>query len=63
MKKGRHRIPMEGGDEYDAFTGFRKRLCCFHNRTGLVKQAQRKYWKRERQKAKEEMRDAESGEK
>lgn len=54
-KKGKHRIPMDGGDEYDAFTGGKRRLRVFYNNSGLAKAAKRSYWKRDRRKAKEEL--------
>ena len=36
MKRGRA-VPMKGGDEYDAFTGWRHLLCVFYNNTGIRK--------------------------
>jgi hypothetical protein len=39
----------------DAFTGWRRRLCVFYNNTGLVKYAQRCYWKAVRQAARREI--------
>ena len=45
------RIPAKGGDEQDAFSRWRKRLCGF-NRPGRVKRAKKRYWRRARREAK-----------
>ena len=55
MKRGKQQIPTNYGDEIDAFTRCRHVLCVFYNNTGLVKQAQRRYNKRVRKLAKEEL--------
>lgn len=52
MKRGRSE-PMRGGNEHDAFTGWRRHLCVFYNNTSLVKYWQRKYSKRVRRKIKQ----------
>ena len=46
------RIPMKGGDEYDAFSPWR-RLLCYLGRPGVVKKIKRGYKKRERKQAKQ----------
>lgn len=45
------KIPMKGGLEYDAFTGWR-RVLCYMGRPGLRKWVKRKYNKRMRQEGK-----------
>jgi hypothetical protein len=46
---------MKFGDEIDAFSRWRRALCVFHNNTGLVKDAQRRYQKRVREAARREI--------
>ena len=46
------RIKMKGGDEYDAFSSWRKYLC-YLSRAGVTKRIKRKYNKRVRQEAKQ----------
>ena len=55
MKRGKQQIPTNWGDEVDAFTQWRHVLCLFDNNTGLVKKAQRRYNKRVRKLAKQEL--------
>lgn len=50
-------IPLQDGDEQDAFTGWRRVIACFDNTTGLVKRQQRKYWKRVRKHWKQLLRN------
>ena len=50
MKK--ERIPLKGGDEYDALTSWR-RVLCYLTKPGVAKKAKRKYNKRFRKKGKE----------
>ena len=48
------RIPLKGGDEYDALTGWRKYLKVF-NKPKLAKKSKRTYNKRFRKAGKEEI--------
>lgn len=50
------RIPLKGGDEYDALTGWRKMLKIF-NKAGLAKKSKRKYNKRFRKDGKSNLRE------
>ena len=45
------------GDEWDAFSKWRKVLCVFYNNCGLGKQAKRKYNKRVRKAAQKDLRE------
>ena len=45
------RIPLKGGDEYDALTSARK-YYCYLDRPGVAKKIKRKYNKRFRKKGK-----------
>ena len=47
---------MKGGDEHDAFTGWRRVLCVFDNNTGVVRYWKRKYSKRVRRIVKDSLR-------
>jgi len=47
-------IPYKGGEEYDAFTSWRS-VCCYMQRSGVVKKIQRIYNKRVRQNTKREI--------
>ena len=49
---------MRGGGEVDAFSGWRRVLCVFHNNTGIVRYWKRKYAKRVRSYSKRVLRDA-----
>jgi len=49
------RIPLKGGDEYDALTGWRKMLKVFDNNTGIAKKTKRTYNKRFRKQAKKDL--------
>ena len=51
------RIPMKGGDEYDALTSWRHVLC-YLGRPGVVKKIKRKYNKRFRKEGKKECADS-----
>lgn len=51
MKRGVKQLP--DGDE--ALSSWRHVACLFYNNTGIIKYAQRRYQKRVRQKAKEEI--------
>ena len=42
-----HRERLINGDEYDAFTDWRKVLCCL-GRPGIVRKTKRRFWKRQR---------------
>ena len=53
------KIPLSDGDENDAFSPWRRLLCVFYNNTGLTKRAKRKYNKRARKQAKEDVWSAE----
>lgn len=53
------RIPLKGGDEFDALTGWRHMLKVF-NRAGLAKKSKRTYNKRFRKAGKDECKDGES---
>lgn len=50
------RIPLKGGDEFDALTGWRKYLKVF-DRPGLAKKSKRKYNKRFRKDGKSNLRE------
>ena len=50
------RIPLKGGDEFDALTGWRKMLKIF-NKAGLSKKSKRKYNKRFRKDGKSNLRE------
>ena len=49
---------MKNGDEYDAYSKWRK-YYCYLQRPGVVKKIKRRTHKRERQEAKQEIRDSE----
>jgi hypothetical protein len=49
-----NRIPLKGGAEFDALTGWRKVLC-YLDRPGVTKKIKRKYNKRVRAYAKQEI--------
>jgi len=51
----KHQIPMQDGDEQDAFKA-RSLLACFDNHA-RASQQKRKYWKRDRRLTKSELRD------
>ena len=51
------RIPMVGGDEHDALTGWRKLLCVFQ-RARVRAKTKRRFRRRERRVAREEVRRA-----
>lgn len=48
---------MKGGDEYDAFGSWRKYLC-YLSRSGVAKRIKRKYNKRVRQEAKNDIEES-----
>lgn len=56
MKKN-PRIPLKGGDEYDALTSARKFYCYLTN-SGVAKSIKKKYNKRFRKKGKDDVRSA-----
>lgn len=49
------KIPLKGGLEFDIFTSWRHYLCYIDNTKGITKYGKRKYNKRFRQKAKQEL--------
>ena len=49
-----HSTKLKGGDEWDAFSGWRKYLC-YLSRAGVVKRIKRGYNKRMRKQAKREL--------
>ena len=51
-----HRTKLKGGDEWDAFSPWRK-LLCYLSRPGVPKSIKRKYNKRVRQEEKAEIYD------
>ena len=55
MAKKKERIPLKGGDEYDALTPSRK-FYVYLSRSGVAKASKKKYNKRFRRHQKEEMR-------
>tara|TARA_R110000737_G_scaffold326310_1_gene339972 strand:+ start:570 stop:749 length:180 start_codon:yes stop_codon:yes gene_type:complete len=55
MTKKKERIPMKGGDEYDALTAARK-FYMYLARSGVSKAIKKKYNKRFRRHQKEELR-------
>lgn len=54
------RLPMISGDEYDALTGWRRVLCVFQ-RARVRAKTKRRFRRRERRVAREEVRRARSG--
>ena len=58
MSKKKERIPMKGGDEYDALTSARK-FYVYLTRSGVAKAIKKKYNKRFRRHQKEELRKGE----
>ena len=55
MKRGKQQIPMGCGDEGSMLSRWRHVSLAKYNYTGLVKQMQRKYNKRARKLAKQEL--------
>jgi len=51
------RIPLKGGDEYDALTKARK-FYCYLTKPGVVKKIKRKYNKRFRKNGKEQIKSS-----
>jgi len=60
MTKKKERIPMKGGDEYDALTSARK-FYVYLTRSGVAKAIKKKYNKRFRRHQKEELRKGDNG--
>ena len=60
MSKNKERIPMKGGDEYDALTSARK-FYVYLTRSGVAKAIKKKYNKRFRRHQKEELRKGDNG--
>ncbi len=60
MSKKKERIPMKGGDEYDALTSARK-FYVYLTRSGVAKAIKKKYNKRFRRHQKEELRKGDNG--
>ena len=58
MSKKKERIPMKGGDEYDALTSASK-FYVYLTRSGVAKAIKKKYNKRFRRHQKEELRKGE----
>ena len=58
MSKKKERIPMKGGDEYDALTSARK-FYMYLTRSGVAKAIKKKYNKRFRRHQKEQLRKEE----
>jgi hypothetical protein len=58
VSKKKERIPMKGGDEYDALTSARK-FYVYLTRSGVAKAIKKKYNKRFRRHQKEELRKGE----
>jgi hypothetical protein len=58
VSKKKERIPMKGGDEYDALTSARK-FYVYLTRSGVAKAIKKKYNKRFRRHQKEELRKEE----
>lgn len=50
----KRKTPSKGGFEYDIFSGWRKVLC-YAQRAGVPKKAKKKYNKRDRKLAKQEL--------
>ncbi len=61
MSKKKERIPMKGGDEYDALTSTRK-FYVYLTRSGVAKAIKKKYNKRFRRHQKEQLRKGDNGE-
>ena len=61
MSKKKERIPMKGGDEYDALTSARK-FYVYLTRSGVAKAIKKKYNKRFRRHQKEQLRKGDNGE-
>ena len=57
MRRGRE-LPLKGGGEYDALTGWRHALCVFQNNTGLSRYWKRAYSKRVRAYQRRVLREA-----
>ena len=60
MPKKKERIPMKGGDEFDALTSARK-FYVYLTRSGVAKAIKKKYNKRFRRHQKEELRKGDNG--
>jgi|TARA_R110000787_G_scaffold43479_2_gene106636 hypothetical protein len=60
VSKKKERIPMKGGDEYDALTSARK-FYVYLTRSGVAKAIKKKYNKRFRRHQKEELRKGDNG--
>ena len=58
MSKKKERIPMKGGDEYDALT-YASKFYVYLTRSGVAKAIKKKYNKRFRRHQKEELRKGE----
>ena len=58
MSKKKERIPIKGGDEYDALTSARK-FYVYLTRSGVAKAIKKKYNKRFRRHQKEQLRKEE----
>jgi hypothetical protein len=58
VSKKKERIPMKGGDEYDALTSARK-FYVYLTRSGVAKAIKKKYNKRFRRHQKEQLRKEE----
>tara|TARA_B110000503_G_scaffold111076_1_gene166219 strand:+ start:155 stop:340 length:186 start_codon:yes stop_codon:yes gene_type:complete len=61
VSKKKERIPMKGGDEYDALTSARK-FYVYLTRSGVAKAIKKKYNKRFRRHQKEQLRKGDNGE-
>jgi|TARA_B110000285_G_scaffold102735_1_gene116910 hypothetical protein len=60
VSKKKERIPMKGGDEFDALTSARK-FYVYLTRSGVAKAIKKKYNKRFRRHQKEELRKGDNG--
>ena len=60
MSKKKERIPMKGGDEFDALTSARK-FYVYLTRSGVAKAIKKKYNKRFRKTQKEDLRKGDNG--
>jgi len=60
VSKKKDRIPMKGGDEFDALTSARK-FYVYLTRSGVAKAIKKKYNKRFRRHQKEELRKGDNG--